>query len=156
MKSISFRDLQLADELKHLNEIEMLHEDNDLVMSVVLLQCGFDINKPIRYIPSKHRDLRGKIAVGFQACGEVSLSENLRHSPVMDITDRMIATAYTDPSLTREMASMMGNTVNYKALLEQEDIPEDEEYDEPPEEDYEWVTSQIKQLEDIRKQIRGE
>jgi hypothetical protein len=155
MKVISFRDLKLADELKHLNEVEMLFPENDALMHEVLWQCGFDPAKEIEYVPSKHRDMQGKVAIGFQAIGSVCTSRKLLNSCVSDITDRMCAAAYTDPSLTRELASMMGNTINYKALLEAEGVVEDENNEEPVEEDYEWTVQQIMQLQAVHDMIRG-
>jgi hypothetical protein len=155
LKTISFRDLQLAEELKHLNEIQMLHRSNDDLMKSVLEKCGFDTDYETEYIPSKHRDMQGKVAIGYQAVGDISINRKTLNSCVSDITDRMVAASYQDPSLTRELASMMGNTVNYKSLLEAEDSFDEIESEAPVEEDYEWTVAQIKQLEMIRDQIRG-
>lgn len=155
MKCISFRDLLVADALKHLNEIEMLSPENDELMKSVLVQCGMDVDYDIQYIPTKHRDMQGKVAVGFQAVGDININRNVLNSCVSDVTDRMVAASYQDPSLTRELAGMMGNTINYKSLLEAEDAFDETEYVEPLEEDYEWVTKQIKQLQDIHDVIRG-
>lgn len=155
MKTLSFRDLKLAEELSHLNEIEMLSIDNDDVMLSVLKKCGFDTDYGIAYIPSKHRDMQGKIAIGFQAVGDVTLNRDIINTSVCDMTDRLVAASYQDPSRAREMAGMMGGQIRLQSLLNDEDAEEEDFPNELIEDDCDWVTTQIKQLEAIRDQIRG-
>jgi hypothetical protein len=157
MKSISFRDMQLAKELEGLNEVQMLHPDNDELMKYVLSQCGIDTDYDIEYIPSLHRDMQGKVAVGFQAVGELNINRNVLNSVVCDVTDKLVAAGMQDPSLARELAGMMCSKADYRHLNEDiEDIASYDDYDEQEyEDDYVWTSSQIKQLEMIRDQIRG-
>lgn len=155
-KTISFRDLKLIPELSHYNEIELIHPNLDETVKKYLGQLGFDTDYEIQYVPSKHRDMQGKIAVGFQAVGEISINRNFINSPLCDVTDRMVAASYADPSLTREMAGMMGSSTNYQSLLEDDAVEDSGEYDAADvEDDYEWVMTQIKQLEMVRDQVRG-
>ena len=156
MKNISFRDLQLCSRFKGLNEISMLALSNDDNMSWALAQLGFDVEYPISYIPRKHRDSANKVALGFMAVGEINLNSSYIDSPMCTLTERMIAAAYTDPSLTRELSSLMGMRVNFRALLDSgserggENLPDD-----MLEPDHQYIADQIVFLETVRDGIRG-
>ena len=157
MKICSFRDLQVCERFKGMNEIEMLHPSNDASMAYVLERIGFDIEYPITYEPSNHRCMRGKVAIGFRVIGEINMNRSYIDSPLCTLTERMIASAYIDPSLTRELSGLMGMRVNFRSLLDNgtdssnEDLPS-----EMLEPDYESVRAQIRTLADLRDEIRGE
>ena len=156
MKTLSFRDLQLCEEFAGMNEISMLHPDNDAKMEKVLAACGLDVEYPVLYIPTKHRCMGNKVAVGFQCVGEISINRAYLKSAMCSTTERMVAASYTDPSLTRELANLMGGTVNYRSLqdesieFEGDELPED-----MLEPDRVEVAKQIKQLTEIRDVLRG-
>jgi hypothetical protein len=139
-----------------MNEIEMLHPDNDKAMALVLSKIGFDVEYPIQYLPSKHRDMNNKVAVGFMACGDISINRAFVNSYLCSTVERMIAASYVDPSLTRELGALMGHHVNYRSLLD-----DDTEWagDEMPEDmlepDFEEVGRQIATLAEIRDSLRG-
>lgn len=154
---ISFRDLMLCTKLAHIkNEVELLEIKNDDLVASVLSKVGFDIDYPVTYIPSKHRDMQNRVAVGFMAVGEISLNRAFISSSICTPTERMIASSYTDPSLTRELARLAGNHVNYKSLLEDEaESDGDELPDEMLEPDRDIVSAQIRTLADLRDMIRG-
>jgi len=156
-RTISFRDLMLCEELAHIkNEVELLHTSNDDLMRSLLSKIGFDVDYPVAYIPSKHRDMQNKIAVGFMAVGDISLNREFINSPMCSVTERMVAASYTDPSLTRELSNLMGNQVNLKTLMSDESEYDGEELaDDMLEPDREFVSAQIKVLESIRDDIRG-
>lgn len=158
-KTISFRDLQVAEELSHLNEIQMLHIDNDPLVNNVLRQCGMDIDYGVAYIPSKHVDMQGRIAIGYMAVGEVSINREYIDSPLSSSTDRLVAAGYRDVSLAQELLTLATSNRAYSEFVDTEYLPEAEDvvgYDEADvEEDYEWVSAQIQQLEDIRDALRG-
>jgi len=154
---ISFRDLMLCTSLSHIkNEVEMLKVENDDAVAEVLSKIGFDCDYPVTYIPSKHRCMRNKVAVGFMAVGEISLNRSFINSGMCSTTERLIASSYTDPSLTRELGRLTGNYVNYKSLLEDDavdsgdDLPED-----MLEPDRHSVAAEIRLLADLRDTIRG-
>ena len=155
-KTVSFRDLQVCSLFKNMNEIEMLRLANDDTMKLVLGQIGFDTDYPITYEPSKHRCMRGKVDIGFRAVGEINMNSEFIDSPLCTLTERMIAAAYIDPSLTRELSNLMGMRVNFRTLLENgsdsasKDLPED-----MLEPDRDLVAKQIISLEELRDSIRG-
>lgn len=157
MKTISFRDLLVCEELAHIkNEIELLHPSNDALMEDILSKVGIDTQYAVLYIPSNHRDMQNKVAIGFMAVGDISINRAFINSPMCSTTERMVAASYTDPSLTRELANLMGGTVNFRSLqdesidFEGEELPED-----MLEPDRAEVTKQLEQLVALRDVIRG-
>jgi hypothetical protein len=154
-RSLSFRDLKLIPELSKYNEIQLLDLSMDTVVNSFLEQLGFDIEYPLVYLPSKHRDMSNKIAVGFRVVGEVSTNRNFINSPLCSVTERLVAASYQDVSLTKELANLMGNNLNYESVFGK-DSEEDTEF--PPElvePDAAYVAEQIKTLERVRDEIRG-
>jgi hypothetical protein len=154
-KVLSFRDLLLLDELKGYNEIQLLHPSMDATVNKYLAEIGFDVDYGILYVPNKHRDMQGNVGVGFRAVGEISINRSFINSPACSPIERIIAASYQDPSLARELASMLGSSVNFKMEQEAELEPDEEFPPELIEPDYEEVKAQIKMLETIRDQIRG-
>jgi hypothetical protein len=155
-KVVSFRDILLAEELAHIkNEIELLDIKNDDIVKKVLKQLAFDCEYGVAYIPTKHRDMRGKIAIGFQCVGEVTLNRDLLNSSVCDATDRLVATSHRDVGFAKELASMMGAQVDLSRDDDAEYVPEEDFDESQVEDDYEFVLKQIKQLEEVRDMVRG-
>lgn len=155
-RTISFRDLRLIDALKKYNEIELLHPDRDDEVNAFLKVLGFNVNLGVLYVPSKHRDLQGNIGLGFSAVGEISAYSDYLNSPMCPLVERILAASKRDMSLAREMAAMLGSSVN---IMAQTDDGFDDEGEEFPEEwiepDYDEVSIQIKLLENLRETIRG-
>ncbi len=159
MKTISFRDLKKASWLQGYNEIDLLSIDRDDDVHKVLDQLGFDCEFPVSYFPAKHRDLTGHIALGFMAAGEVQCNRKHLTSIFADLTDILVASSFSDTSLTKELAELSGLSRNPDGLFDC-NIPDyDEKRAEMPkdqlEEGWELVEAQIRQLEDIRDSIRG-
>lgn len=154
---MSFRDLRMIDELAQYNEIELLHPSMDNLVNGFLEQLGFDLSEGVLYVPNKHRDLQNKVAVGFRVVGRISLSREYLTSPLASAVDRLIAAQYTDPSLARELATMMGAGASFMAESSRDGLyDEDEEYPSDwIEDDMENIDSEIKALEAIRDSIRG-
>lgn len=169
MRSISCRDILVAEELSHIkNEIELLNPDNDELVKSVLTQVGFDVRHGIQYIPSLHRDMQNKVAVGFMAIGEYNTDP--KYKQFMDTFDRVVIAGMQDASLGREMANMMGQQFQFnndpeadaKEYSEAElkamgftSGNEDEYVDDSPEES-DRISREIEQLKMICASIRGE
>lgn len=154
---ISFRDLRICPGLQHFNEIELLHPSKDALVNWHLEKLGFNTNRGVVYVPNKHRDMQGNVAVGFRAVGEIDSSSPYMSSSLCSLIERILAAAQHDISLAKEMSMMLGNSINFAAQGNEEPFEEDE--DEFPEElqepDFEDVGAQIKSLEAIRDTIRG-
>lgn len=169
MISIGFRDILLIPELSKYNEIQLLPPSMDKLVNKYLKQLAFDITQPIVYIPAKYRDMQNKVAVGFRAVGEINRSRE--YKGLLDTTQRIVAAGYTDASLAREMAELMGRSRSYtnederprmtkkeRELRKNEGYnlyDEDEEDIVQVEEDYEDTLEQIVMLETIRDTVRG-
>lgn len=151
---ISFRDLRLIPELSQFNEIELLHPVNDGRVAKYLEQLGFNTSAPVEYLPSKHRDIQGNVAVGFRAVGVIDTSSTFLGSHMATMEDRIMATFFKDPSLARELAQMLNTGINFSddALFDDEGEEFPEELIEP---DFEEKAAEIKALEDLRDTIRG-
>lgn len=149
----SFRDLQRIPALKGLTETQLLSIERDDLVNQYLAELGFDITKAILYVPAKHRDLSGKVAVGYRAVGDINQDRKWLNSSMCLPIERLIAASKTDMSLTRELAKLMGSNVDLRddgVVEEPEDFP-----DELTEPDADDVAHQILILESIRDQVRG-
>lgn len=157
MKSISFSDLKLHSTLSGYKEIELLHIDMDDKINAVLSDLGIDTDYGVCYQAAKHRNLQGKVVIGYMAVGDVQINRKHLTSVFADLTDILISSAYTDPSLTKELANLSGLSRSYDNNQESDDYG-DEQQAMPAnqlEEDWEEVEKQIMQLEEIRDIVRG-
>jgi hypothetical protein len=113
MRATSLRDILLADSLSHIkSEVLLICPENDLAVAAVLEQIGYDINQAWEYVPSRHRDMTNKIAIGYMIVGEYARDDKYRH--FLDTTDRVIVRGMSDPSLAREMSALQGRKNMYK------------------------------------------
>jgi hypothetical protein len=130
MRATSLRDILLAFRPGTFpNEVTMIHPDNDAAIATVLEQIGYDINKEWEYVPSKHRDMQGVVAIGFMVVGEYSREDKHRH--FLDANDRIILAGQDDASLGKELAGMAGRRNTYKNNDETENTrhkPDDPRY----------------------------
>lgn len=153
---ISCRDLQLITGLSHLTEIEMIHPSNDALVNSYLEQLGFDLDYALEYVPNNHRDMQGNTGVGFRIIGEINLNRKHMNAVYTDTITRMAAAAYTDRSLTTELATLAGTTLDFAAFsdggVEEDDGVFFQELIDP---DWQMIASQIKALEETRDNIRG-
>lgn len=148
----SFRDLRRIPELSHLSESELLWPKHDAVVNQALAMLGFNVNAPILYVPSQHRDLSGKVEVGYRAVGEISNDPVYLNSKLCPLIERLIWAAQKDPSLAKELSKMMGHSVNLDedASEEAADFP-----DTDIDPDYEIIQQQIEVLTLLRDERRG-
>lgn len=149
----SFSDLRLIPELSIYSELALLYPQRDPLVNKYLGKLGFDITQAIQYIPAKHRNMQGKVVIGYRAVGIISQDREFINSPLCSTIERLIAASRSDMSLTRELAKLMGSNVQLKdddAMEVDENYPE--EWLEP---DHEEVFKRIQTLEQIRDRIRG-
>lgn len=148
----SFRDLKRIEKFASLREVDMLSIEYDDSINEALGQLGFDTRAPILYVPSLHRDLAGKVEVGYRAVGEINNDPSYLNSKLCPIIERLIWAARKDPSLARELSKMMGHSVNLDddAAEESKDFP-----DVDVSENYADIQAQIELLTEIRDSIRG-
>ena len=158
MRCLSLRDIKLHPKLVGLNEVQCIHPEMDVVMEQVLEELGYDVEYPVIYQASNHRDMQGKVAIGFQAIGELIINRNVVNSGMYDLFEVIATTGYSDLSLTQELAKLQNTSMKYTDFIDEETggalAPEDfpECLKEP---DEEFILIQIKQLNDIRDALRG-
>lgn len=156
-KCISFTDLKLISQLSHMSEIEMLSIENDNIMLYYLDKLGVDVQYPTMYLPSRHRNMQGKVVVGFRACGEIQHNRAFTKSDYCLPMERVAITGQYDRSLTQELASLSGTTLNHDAFHEDQidDSANDPYLDEYVEASWKATEREIKVLEELRDFIRG-
>lgn len=158
--SISFTDLELITALQHMSETAMLSIENDEAISNQLYTIGFDTSKPVCYLPGQHRNLQGKIVIGFRAVGEVRRDREFKNSFMASMVDRLTIVAYEDVSLMKQLAELTVKSRNFLAY------GGDEHYEaqkndttwfpsDQLEPDWKEVSEQIRELEMLRDRIRG-
>lgn len=157
---VSFRDLiSTVPSLKGYTEIELLDLGMDSLVNEALDVLGFNVNKAILYVPNKHRDMAGKVGIGYRAVGEINpYNRAYLQSRVCPPIERLIAASQTDMSLCKELAKLMGTTtadLRDTAIMDLSLWEESSESQEYLEEDYAQVTLEILNLEKIRDEIRG-
>lgn len=152
---LSFRDLRLIPELAQYNEIELLNPELDSLVNSFLAKLGYDLDYGVVYEPSKHRDMQGKVGIGFRVIGELDINRNVVNSSLCGIEDRLAVAAYLDPTFIKEVAPMLGSRIDPKSFQEDAEAS-DESSNDYVEDDYEQVSQQIEQLRTIRDLLRGD
>lgn len=145
-KTISVTDLKLIPELSHLRMLDFIDPKNDLLIAPYLRVLGFDLDYPIEYIPSQHRNLQGQKVIAYQIAGCVECNENFLSSSLATVEDRIIAAGYRDQGLARDMASSLSSSRDYVGEGDTEAF-----VSEPDEAD---VTEQIQILQNLVDQVR--
>lgn len=145
MKTISVTDLKRIPELAHLRMIDFINPANDALIAPYLKVLGFDLDYPIEYIPSKHRNMAGEAVIAYRIVGDVEVNESFLSSSLATIEDRIIAAGYRDQSLAREMSSALSSSRDYDSGEVEAFVPEPDEA---------YILEQIKMLEDLLEQVR--
>jgi hypothetical protein len=158
MKAISVYDLKIIPELAHLNYFELVHPDNDCLVNPFLGTMGFDLDYPLMYTVSQHRTLQNTVVIGYVIRGEVNISREHLTGPWGTLYDRMVAAAYTDPSLCVDLCRSMNMSLDQSAFIGSrhaaDSAPENfpECLTNPDEKE---ILEQIQLLESILFDIRG-
>lgn len=156
-KSIGARDVLQVPSLAHLTEIAILHPSQDKLVAPVIHALGIDTDFPVEIHANKYRDMNGKVAIGYRFVGHLRIDRGYINSGFADTIERVAATGYSDPSLTRELAEMMGQTVDFKSFHEgeTEELSEEEFPVSMMEEDYASSEDLITTLNVIVNRVRG-
>lgn len=148
-KTISVTDLQLIPELKHLRMLDFINPDNDKVIAPYLKILGFDLEYPIAFIPSQHRNMQGRVVIAYIIAGEVEINDSFQSSSFCTPEDRQIAAGYRDMSMANDLAQGAASCRDY-GNDSSEGFPPDQS--NPDEND---IMMQIKVLEDLLLNVRG-
>lgn len=118
MKTISVTDLMLVPELSQLRMIDFIDPKNDVLIAPYLKVLGFDLDYPIDFIPSQHRNLQGQIVIAYQIVGEVDINSNFLSSSYATPEDRIIAAGYKDMGLANDMSRSLSTSREYSGAVE--------------------------------------
>lgn len=118
MKTISTTDLKLVPELAHLRMIDFINPANDALIAPYLKTLGFDLDYPIEYVPSQHRNLQGQVVLAYQIVGDVDINSSFLTSSYATAEDRIIAAGYTDMSMANEMSRSLSTSREYTGVVE--------------------------------------
>lgn len=154
MKSISVTDLKVVPELAHLRLIDFINPENDKLIAPYLKALGFDLDFPIEWIPSQHRNMQGKVVIAFRIVGDTECNDKFLSSPFATSEDRMIARGYQDLGLAHDMAKQMTTGRDYGG-----DGEGQSEKGFPPEltmDNEDVVKMQIQTLKDLLVIVRGD
>lgn len=149
-KSFSVTDLQLIPELSHLRMLDFINPENDALIAPFLKIIGFDLDYPIQFIASQHRNLQGKVVIAYRIIGEVEINSSFQDSVWCTPEDRLIAAGYRDQGLAADLARSLTSARDYGTDGTGEGFPPDQ--CNPDEND---IVMQVKVLEDLLLQVRG-
>jgi hypothetical protein len=149
-KNISVTDLQLIPELSHLRMIDFINPDNDALIAPFLKTIGFDLDYPIMFEASQHRNMQGKVVIAYRILGEVEINSSFQDSVWCTPEDRLIAVGYRDLGFAKEIAKSLVSAREYETSGTGEGFPPDQ--CNPDEEE---IKMQVKVLEDLLLAIRG-
>lgn len=152
---ISLRDLlRVVPDFAGMSEYDLIRPEMDDLVHGVLAELGFSMRHAISYVPSLHRDMTGRVAVGFRACGTLNhYAEAYLASRLPDPIERLIAAAKRDPSLAGELARMIGGG---HCLDDDYALDREPPFDGETEPDYEENAMLINSLVQIARYFRGD
>ena len=149
MKSISATDLILFPELSHLRMLDVIDPKNTELISPFLKLIGIDLDYPVQFIPSQHRNVQGQTVIAYMIVGELECNESFLSSEWATTEDRIIAAGYKDLGKAQDMARALTTARDYDSGVV-EGFPPDLVN---PDEDV--ISMQIKVLTDLLLLVRG-
>jgi len=158
-KAVSFRDALLClDYLGHkdLNEVKLLQKDMDAIVLPVLHELGIDVRKSIHIMAVKHRDLRNNVGIGYRYYGTIRTDRQWINSKLCDLTERVAISAFSDLSLTRELCSLMGKTIDVSTMDGAYTMDDEMNSTDFIVETYEADKKLIDELNAVAKMVRGD
>ena len=153
MITVSVSDLQLIPELSHLGEAKMISLENELLVSKYLYQLGLDTQQGYKVVALKHRNLQGKVVVGYKYSGEIRTDKGFRDSPFCTFIDRICMAHKGDVGLATELLGMLRVTGSGygHSFTKPEDLPP-----ELQEDDFKDTLSMLESLEQFALALRGD
>jgi hypothetical protein len=151
---ISCSDILKLDDFSGMNEVQLIHPDNDEKVLNHARTAGMDITGGYAYEASQHKNMFGKTVVGYRLIGELTNAPSFRASPFCTSEIRTLSHLRRDVSLTQEMVKLSGGCFSYGKSVE-EDAESDREYESMYEENWQVLEQQINLLNQVAKEIRG-
>lgn len=149
MKTYSVTDLQLIPELSHLRMIDFINPVHTALISPFLRVLGYDLDFPITFVPSQHRNMQGKVVIAYMVVGDVECNASFLGSVWATTEDRVVAAGYKDLGAAETIASAMTQSREYDSGAVEGFPPDMSNPDEAS------ITMQIKVLADLLLAVRG-
>lgn len=146
----SFADLLRIDALSGFTERALLYIENDELVNHYLRKLGFNLSRPIQYLPAKHRTLDGKIVVGFRAVGDVSSNPVFLRSKLCSSAEYLVAVSKRDNALMQLMNNLSDGAGGLASIAD--DLPWVAADNEP---DASKIALQLELMIAERDSIRG-
>lgn len=154
-KVISCSDLLLADSFKGWTQFDLVDLRNINAVNAVLSELGFDTNKPIFVYAANHRNMQGRVQVGYLFVGNLLPTRENINGAYATIHDTYAAYSETDEDFYKEIMALSTCSPSYSVDAALDDkIPERVDQEQRVEE--QRILSEIKQLEEILKLARGD
>jgi hypothetical protein len=151
---LSVSDLLKLNDFAGMNEVQLIHPDNDEKVLNHARTAGMDITGGYEYSASQHKNMAGKVVVGYRLIGELTNAPSFRASPFCTSEVRTLSHLRRDVSLTQEMVKLSGGCFSYGKSVE-EDAESDREYESMYEPNWQVLEQQINLLNQIAVDVRG-
>jgi hypothetical protein len=149
MKTFSATDIILFPELSHLRMLDVIDPKHTDLISPFLKLVGFDLDYPVQFVPSQHRNLQGQVVIAYMLVGDVECNESFLNSAWATTEDRIIAAGYKDLGKAQDMAQALTSARDYDNGITEGFPPDLVNPDESE------ITMQIKVLADLLLLVRG-
>ncbi len=154
MFNISVSDLLKLGDFAGMNEVSLIHPKNDEKVLNHARTAGMDVTGGYCYEASQHKNMFGKVVVGYRLIGELTNTPSFRSSPFCTPEVRTLSHLRRDVSLTQEMVKLSGGCFSYGKSVE-DDAESDREYESMYEENWQVLEQQINLLNQIAIDVRG-
>lgn len=137
------------------NEFDLLPKQMDEVVKPILHALGVDVSQEITVKAYKHRTLNDTVVIGYRYDGRMRRDREWTTGKGCNVMERISATSYYDPSLTRELCELVGTAIktveNGSYTHKESDYPVTQYSDS-----FEADSALLAQLNMIALDVRGE
>jgi hypothetical protein len=155
MYVLSVSDLLKLDDFAELNEVQLIHPNNDEKVLNHARTAGMDVTGGYAYEASQHKNMAGNVVVGYRLIGELTNTPSFRSSPFYTSEIRTLSHLRRDVSLTQEMVKLSGGCFSYGKNAE-EDAEDTREYESLYEPNWQALEQEIAMLNQLALVIRGD
>lgn len=151
---LSCSDLLKLGDFAGMNEVSLIHPENDEKVLNHARTAGMDICGGYAYEASQHKNMFGKVVVGYRLIGELRSDAAFRSNPFYTTEVGTLSHLRRDVSLTQEMVKLSGGNFSYGKNVE-EDAESEREYESMYEENWQAIECEITVLNQLAFDTRG-
>lgn len=134
------------------DELMLIDKNKEELVKPILFELGIDVRFPFKVDVVNHRDLNNNTGIGYRFVGDIRKDKAYLHSPLCDIMERISIASWSDKSLARDMANMVGMRVDFAEGADHIDHNEKADDTVP---DYKDNLEIIRSLQKAAMEIRG-